>query len=599
MTSTARIAADRLAGAEAARREGNPLALYDLALEAIKAGDPAPRLRYLQVLALAQIGDTARADALYEQYGLGSLPEDEDAVALRGRIYKDFGRSASGAAGKFWFDRASRAYLDAYAVKLGYFPLINAATTSRAAGDSVQARALASRVLAHPDLNPARTFFACASRAEALMLLDRPREAAESLATVLATRAVGHGERAAAYRQIEWLCAHGDIGEDDCRPVLVALRLPPVLTYTGHMFRAGGQAEAAIAARVGAALDDLGSLIAYGALACGADIVVAEAILRRGGELHVIMPFLTDHFIESSVRPGGEGWVGRFHACRRQATSITFATRMDYVEHDGQFTYGAQLAAGIAQLRAGQLATRAVQLAVWDGRPAAGSSGAAVDVATGRAMGLETQLIDPGQIDREMTRPDRDTALAGARHSTRAILFTDYQGYSRLPESKIPVFVRDVMGRIAAVLDRNDAAVCSRNTWGDALYAVVSDPEQAADIALDIIDALADVRLAPKDDDPEGMRIGLHVGPVYQAVDPVTGRDNFYGSEVTLTARIEPRAACGQIYTTQAFAAILAVTAPHRFATRYVGRVELAKGYGVAPIYQLERRTGDIAQGDV
>jgi class 3 adenylate cyclase len=73
----------------------------------------------------------------------------------------------------------------------------------------------------------------------------------------------------------------------------------------------------------------------------------------------------------------------------------------------------------------------------------------------------------------------------------------------------------------------------------------------------------------------------------------VTGRDNFYGSEVTLTARIEPRAVCGQIYTTQAFAAILAVAAPERFACRYVGRVELAKGYGAAPIYQLERRALD------
>ena len=39
-------------------------------------------------------------------------------------------------------------------------------------------------------------------------------------------------------------------------------------------------------------------------------------------------------------------------------------------------------------------------------------------------------------------------------------------------------------------------------------------------------------------------------------------------------------------------AAMLAVTQPDRFASRYVGRVDLAKGYGEAPIYQLERRGG-------
>jgi hypothetical protein len=61
---------------------------------------------------------------------------------------------------------------------------------------------------------------------------------------------------------------------------------------------------------------------------------------------------------------------------------------------------------------------------------------------------------------------------------------------------------------------------------------------------------------------------------------------------VTLAARIEPQVIPGQIYTTQAFAAILAVTAPGRFATRYLGKLPLAKGYGALPIYQLERRAG-------
>jgi adenylate cyclase len=142
-------------------------------------------------------------------------------------------------------------------------------------------------------------------------------------------------------------------------------------------------------------------------------------------------------------------------------------------------------------------------------------------------------------------------------------------------------------------LNAHPDAVCSRNTWGDALYAVITDTAEAADIALEIIETLKGVRVSdPASGEPEGMRIGLHFGPVYQAVDPVTGIDNFYGSEVTLTARIEPKVIPGEIYTTQAFAAMLAVTQPDRFASRYVGRVELAKGYGEAPIYQLERRGG-------
>ncbi len=582
---------DRLSSAEAARREGNPLALYDMAHGAIEAGAPEPRFRYLQVLALAQMGDTGRAEQLYDRYNLGERTDDEDALALRGRLHKDRALAASGKARKLEFELASQAYLRAYQVRSGYFPGINAATTAWAAGDRAAARGLAERVLAHPELNPPGGFFASASRAEALVLLGRPREAAETLATALSLGDAGYGERASAYRQLEWLCAGADIGETDRDLLLRGLRAPPVIAFTGHMFREGGAAESALAARIASALEALGSTIGYGPLACGSDLLIAEAILRRGGELHVVMPFLTEDFIEASVRPGGETWVERFNACMDKAASVTFATRMDYVQHEGQFAYGAQLAMGLAHLRAGQLAAQVVQVAVWDGQPGRSGSGAAVDVAAWQALGLESVIIDPGPIERLTLEAGPGARASGSKRVARAIIFTDYKGYSRLSEAAVPLFNREVMGRVAQVLGRHDAAVCSRNTWGDALYAVITDPAEAAEIVLEIIEALRAVRVSgPASQDQEGMRIGLHFGPVYQEVDPVTGLDNFYGSEVTLTARIEPKVIPGEVYTTQAFAAMLAVTEPGRFASRYVGQVELAKGYGVVPIYQLERR---------
>ena len=590
-TGSAEADADLLAQAEAARREGNPLAMYDLAQSAIGAGDARPRLRYLQVLALAQMGDTGRAEQLYGQYGLGAWSDDEDALALRGRLHKDRALAAAGSERAHQFELASQAYLRAYDVRSGYFPGVNAATTAWAAGDRQAARGLAERVLASPELNPPNSFFAAASRAEALVLLGRPREAGEALATALTLGDVGYGERASAYRQLQWLCAGADVDEADRDLLLRRLRPPPVVTFTGHMFRDDGAAESALAARIASELDGLGSTIGYGALACGADILIAEEILRRGGELHVVLPFLTDDFIAASVRPGGETWIERFNTCLGKAASVTFATRMNYVRHDGQFAYGAQLAMGLAHLRASQLASRAVQIAVWDGQPARGGSGAAVDVAAWRSLGLEARIIDPGPVDRQIVWPEPTTPSVTKR-VVRAIIFTDYKGYSRLSEAAVPVFNREVMGRVAEVLHRHPGAVCSRNTWGDALYAVITDTAEAADIVLEIIEALKDVRIAgPEAAGQEGMRIGLHFGPIYQELDPVTGLDNFYGSEVTLTARIEPKVIPGEVYTTQAFAAVLAVTQPDRFASRYVGRVELAKGYGVVPIYQLERRT--------
>ena len=50
------------------------------------------------------------------------------------------------------------------------------------------------------------------------------------------------------------------------------------------------------------------ALVAYGSLACGADMLVAEAILARGGELHVVLPFAEEDFLKTSVHVGGPEW---------------------------------------------------------------------------------------------------------------------------------------------------------------------------------------------------------------------------------------------------------------------------------------------------
>ncbi|HYI63664.1 MAG TPA: hypothetical protein VEW71_02140, partial [Allosphingosinicella sp.] len=76
---------DVIAQAEAARRNADPLSVYDLASGALAAGQAGPRLKYLQVLALAQLGDAGRAERLYREHGLDRW-QDEDALALKGRL---------------------------------------------------------------------------------------------------------------------------------------------------------------------------------------------------------------------------------------------------------------------------------------------------------------------------------------------------------------------------------------------------------------------------------------------------------------------------------------------------------------------------------
>ena len=58
-------------------------------------------------------------------------------------------------------------------------------------------------------------------------------------------------------------------------------------------------------------------LVGYGQLACGADILIAEALLDRGGELHVVLPFAEED--SSSLQLP---WAERngFRAMKRRVT---------------------------------------------------------------------------------------------------------------------------------------------------------------------------------------------------------------------------------------------------------------------------------------
>ena len=59
---------------------------------------------------------------------------------------------------------------------------------------------------------------------------------------------------------------------------------------------------------------------------------------------------------------------------------------------------------------------------------------------------------------------------------------------------------------------------------------------------------------------------------------------------MTRAARIEPRTPEGEVYVTDAFAALLALEPERDFTTESVGRVTTAKDFETIPVYWLCRR---------
>ena len=152
---------------------------------------------------------------------------------------------------------------------------------------------------------------------------------------------------------------------------------PRVLHYCGH--RVGGQRfpspdEAHVTAQIAHEVERLGPGYGYGALANGGDIICAEELLRRGAELHVVLPFAREEFVRTSVADSGEDWADRFDTCMAAAASVTYATDDAFLGEDVLFRDGTELAMGMALERAAWLDAPAEQLAVWDGMPTGGAS---------------------------------------------------------------------------------------------------------------------------------------------------------------------------------------------------------------------------------
>ncbi len=608
-------------------RRGELLAAFDAAERGLAEHPDDLALKHRAVLALARTGAIEEAARRFEEYGLADVP-DEDIAALRARIAKDVALATDGAERRRLAALAAERYGAIFARTGGYYPAINAATLWLIAGDRDRTHELARIVLRLLAGGGEDSYYAAATKGEAHLLLGEHGPARTELERAAALNQGDYGALATTRRQLRTICEV--LGAD--AELLDELAGPAVVHFCGHRIardRSPGRfapvAEARVAARIGEVVERHQAGFAYGSLASGADILWAEALLAHGSELHVVLPFALQEFIEESVLPSGRGWVERFDRCLNAANAVDYATSDAFLGDDVLFRYCSELAMGLALLRARYLDADVRQLALWDGGPPNGAAGTSIDVATWRRHGRAATIVSPG-ADVAVSEADPDGSDFAAGPSTgvaadasaggastpqapttaehregasgrvvRAMLFADVKGFSRLTDEQLPVFAREVLGACAGAVNSHRDYVWHRNTWGDALYVVLSDATVAAACALDLQDAIAAIDLEAQGLPGDlALRLGGHVGPVFPTHDPVLDQLAFMGSHVSRTARIEPVTPPGAVYVTEPFAAALVLDGNPEFACDYVGRMPAAKNYGVLRMYRLRRnRSGD------
>jgi len=554
------------------------------------------RMAHQQVLSLLRAGALEQAEKEYLRLELDDVHGDEDILALGGRILKSKALERTGNERRKLALEAGEKYDSAYAETGGTYTGINTAALYLVGGKRDAARALAIDILSklqNQIPQPGEeAYYHMATVAEANLILGDITQAQDCFADAIQLDPHNFPAHATTLYQFEMLL---DALQAD-NAWLDTQRPPAALHYAGHIFGLAdgiraleGQhryaLEFSLQERV--AHEKVG--FAYGALAAGSDILIAERMLIDGAELHVVLPCPDELYIKTSVAPYGADWIKRFHACKEQATSVRYISYDPKLTDDLRVAFASELAMGLASLHAQALATEAVQLLIWDNQIPQAEAGTARDaILWGKSN--RRQLVVPYPVKRERITPSLEGDTLEKRRGLKAMLFADVRGFGALSDSMVPAFMDTVLAPLANQLKVFGHRVQHLNTWGDGLFVVFSSVEEAAEAAIEMQNCFHDFDLKAAGL-PEflALRVGGHYGPVYEMKDPFLGGMGVFGNEVSYAARIEPLTVPGSIYISEAFACALAVNAADKFRSESVGKMNPRKGSEPIKLFSLRK----------
>jgi hypothetical protein len=346
------------------------------------------------ILSLARAGASSRAWDAFLSAGLERETIDPKALTLKARLLKDRARNAHGETAAQLYLESAQAYTDAAKIHPDSYPLINAAAMSLFAGQHDHMLMLARQVL---DLMQSGAgvgetpYWHDATRAEALLLLGELEAAKAALATAVAHAPDAWEDRATTIRQFREIATTLNLPCD----WLVGFAPPPALVFSGIM--SIDRDDSSTRRDVETAVRASGAGFAYGALAAGADILAAEALLATGAELHVVLPAIEPVFRSVSVEPFGADWPHRFDNLLVRAESVTIVNGSMAVS-DGSIELAAVVAKGMAIDRSQRLETTCRSMQITD-RSDEGLDPSQIKVDVDRTMPrLSSNVIDPSKM---------------------------------------------------------------------------------------------------------------------------------------------------------------------------------------------------------
>lgn len=520
------------------------------------------------ITAQARAGALDRAWQMFRDAGFDRVADDPAVLNLKGRLLKDEALLLGGEPRREHAREAAAAYAAAAQLAPAPYSLINAATLALIAGDTAGSRALASDVLdlLRDGTEPDTPYWCLATEAEAQLLAGDSAAAEAALAQAIATAPEAWEDHASTLRQFGVILAE----QGASAAWLDAHRPPRSLHFAGHMRLP--EDTAALSDTIDALLAEERIGFAYGALAAGADLLIAERLLARGAELHAVLPGGIDAFVERSVRPHGEHWVERFERALDAAASVQEMGEASSAAFMPSIRLADLVAMGRATMHAGLLQSEAVQLLVGPSSiDEVGQSAHAGGLwcKAGRRQHLVPLRAPAGPYGAERTAPRIIAVLA--------IDLLDSE------EEDFAAIDRDIAGRLPALHGAlADTPPLAARWSARRLLLAFGGTGETYRCALAIATALAST--GP-------FRQALHIGLATAIDDPVTGGPLLIGGAFDLAERMLAATPPGATFASEAFAASLAACEADAVRAEMVGEMALA---GQLPVTLYALKAGII-----
>lgn len=526
-------------------------------------GDSSPiRSKQLYALALSKCGVPEAAmqylEPLYKQF-----PDDPETAGILGGIYKEIFIKTKD---QRFAVLSKDTYLKNFNATKSYYTGINAATMSAVSGQAKQGQLIASEVIALLN-DKQHDFWELATLAESYLISKDRIKAKEYYLRVRNLITTDWGKINSIYNQL-WLLNHYVAVPNE----LLNIFKPPVIAaFIGHMIdhpnrtqsRFPASIENAIKEALTSSITSLNAKIGYCSLACGGDILFAEAMAETGGEVNIFLPFEQSDFIETSIRFAGDQWVERFDRLVKKFP-VTFVTHEPYDQFNDLFVLQTGIIFGAAVMRSAVNHTKPHLFTLMSSLDSQRKVGGTRDTSKLWPYPENITNINPDNFSTSLRSNNQQTLQEYAdnrKYKDRPVCYILLADFPNTSPTEKESFWKSAQSKMEM-----QSPLPLGLIWnGEAILVACKSLEGVTDICRILFDIVS--RFQKKDN----IRISLHVGPVFVEMEEESIGKKIEGNAVKILQEIHHYSTPGEVYASSQFALEMAL-AINQYSIDYGGK---------------------------